>query len=136
MNVNDVVLPQAEYAAQIFSELEPPREARLRSVGVDRLALPDANDMELVARARNVRGDDVDVMPVATRLAGEEVHVLADPAEVRVVVLGDKCDPERTRMLHVSHRERSRWHQLNAASVAELTLQERHERRLDGRLEL
>jgi hypothetical protein len=39
-------------------------------------------------------------------------------------------------MLHVCHRERSRWHQLNAASVAELTLQERHERRLDVRLEL
>jgi hypothetical protein len=62
--------------------------------------------------------------------------VLADPAEVRIVVLGDKRDSERTRMLHVSHRERSRWHQLNATSVAELTLQERHERRLDVRLEL
>jgi hypothetical protein len=39
-------------------------------------------------------------------------------------------------VLHVSHRERPRWHQLNAASVAEFTLQERHERRLDVRLEL
>ena len=136
MHVNDVVLPETEHAAKFFPQLKAPREARLRSVGVDRLALPDANDMELVTRARNVRGDDVDVMPVPTRLAGEEVHVLADPAEVWIVVLGDKCDSERTRMLHVSHRERSRWHQLNATSVAELTLQERHERRLDVRLEL
>jgi hypothetical protein len=62
--------------------------------------------------------------------------VLADTAEVRIVVLGDECDSERTRMLHVRHRERSRWHQLNAPCVAEPTLQERHERRLDERLEL
>jgi hypothetical protein len=136
MNVNDVVLAEAENAPQVFSELEPPREARLRSIGVDRLTLPDAYDVGLVTRARDVRGDNVDVMSVAARFAGDDVHVLADAAEVRIVVLGDERDSERTRMLHVCHRERSRWHQLNAASVAEPTLQERHERRLDVRLEL
>ena len=43
----------------------------------------------------NVRRDDVDVVPAATRFAREEVNVLAHPAEVRIVVLGDQRDAER-----------------------------------------
>ena len=34
-------------------------------------------------------------MPEPARLAREKMHVLADAAEVRVVVLGDERDPQR-----------------------------------------
>ena len=43
----------------------------------------------------NVRRDDVDVMPATARFAREEMHVLADPAQVRIVVLGDQRDAQR-----------------------------------------
>ena len=92
MDVNDVVLSEAEYPSQVLSQLESPRESRLRSIGVHRLALADANDVWLVPRARNVRRNDVDVVAVAARLAGEEVHVLADAAEVGIVVLRHQRD--------------------------------------------
>jgi hypothetical protein len=55
---------------------------------------------------------------------------------MRVVVLGDERDPERTRSAHARHRQRPRRHQLQSARVAEPTLQERHGLRLTARLEL
>ena len=51
--------------------------------------------MRLLLSAGNVRRDDVDVMPATTCLAREEVHVLADAAQVRIVVLRDQRDAER-----------------------------------------
>ena len=53
------------------------------------------------SRARNVRRDDVDVMPAPACLAGEEVHVLADAAEVRIVVLRDQRDAQRALVVRV-----------------------------------
>src|SRR5207253_1762236 len=87
VNVNDVVLPQAKNALQVLSELESPGKSCLRSVRINRLTLADANDVHLGPSARNLRGDDVDLMPVTSRLTREEVYVLADSTQVRVVVL-------------------------------------------------
>src|SRR6266702_1901328 len=53
VDVDDVVLPEAEYPPQIFSQLESPGKPSLRSIGVDRLASTDAYDVQLVARPRN-----------------------------------------------------------------------------------
>src|SRR2546423_6150792 len=136
MYVNDVVLAQTEHPLQIFSQLPAPCKSRLRSVGVYRLALPNPNDVGLVPRARNVGRDDVHLMSVSPRFAREEVDVLADAAQVWVVVLCDERDSERTRSADASHRQRSCRHQLEAARVAELTLQERHGLRLTARLVL
>jgi hypothetical protein len=44
-------------------------------------------------------------MPVAARFASEEVYVLADPAEVRIIVLRHESDSERTCGADASHRE-------------------------------
>ena len=41
------------------------------------------------ARALDVRGDDVNMVPEPARFAREVVHVLADAAEVRIIELGD-----------------------------------------------
>ena len=136
MDVNDVVLSKAEHPLQSFAELETPCKSSLGSIGVDGLALADPNDVRLVPRARNVGRDDVHLVSVSTRLAREEVYVLANAAQVRIVILRDERDSERARVLNVRHRERRRGHQLQAPSVAELTLQERHELRLSARLVL
>jgi hypothetical protein len=41
-----------------------------------------------------VRRDDVDVMSTTPRFAREEVYVLADAPEMRIVVLRDEGDSE------------------------------------------
>jgi len=105
VDVNDVVLPQTEDSLQILAQLESPRKSRLRSVGIDRLASADAHDVRLVARAGDVRRDDVDLMPISPRFAGKEVHVLADSAEVRIVILGNEGDSEGPCVLDARHRE-------------------------------
>jgi len=105
MEVNDVVLAKAENAAQVFSELESPGESGLRPVRVHGLALADSDDVLLGPGTRDVRGDDVDLMAVASRLAREEVNVLADAAEVWIVVLGNEGDTKRPCVLNVCHRE-------------------------------
>ena len=56
---------------------------------------PEPNDVRLMLGARDVRRDDVDVMPATTRFAREEMNVLADPAQVRIVVLRDQRDAKR-----------------------------------------
>jgi len=62
------------------------REARLRPVCVNRLAPSDADNTALRQRSREVGCNDIDVMAELARLARKKVHVLADPAEVRIVV--------------------------------------------------
>ena len=44
------------------------------------------------SRTREIRRDDVDVMAAKPRLTREKMNVLADAAEVRIVVLGDLGD--------------------------------------------
>jgi hypothetical protein len=43
----------------------------------------------------DVRGDDVDVVSTPAGFAGEEVNVLANAAEVRIVVLRDQGNAKR-----------------------------------------
>jgi hypothetical protein len=76
-------------------------------------------------------------MAVPPRLARKEVHMLADAAQVRIVILRYQGDSERARVLHVRHWQRRSRHQLHVpARDTELTSQERHELRLAARLEL
>src|SRR5205085_7223468 len=96
VHVYDVVIAQTQNATQRLAQLEAPGESRLRTIGVNRLALADADDVRLRSGAGNVRRDDVDLVAEATRFAREEVDVLADTAEVRIVVLGHQCDAQRS----------------------------------------
>jgi hypothetical protein len=137
MNVDDVVLSKTKNALEIFSQLESPGEAGLRSIRVYRLTFADANYVRLVAGAGNVRRDDVHLVAVASCLPRKEMHVFADAAEVRIVILRYQRDSERARVLHVRHWQRCGRHQLHVpARDTELTRQERHELRLAARLEL
>src|SRR3954469_1831358 len=121
MHVDDVVLPETEDAAQGFPKLDAPGKARLRSVRIYRLTLADANDMRLLSGAGNIRRDDVDLVSVPPRLSGEEVHVLADSAEMRIVVLGDERDAQRPRVLDMRRRQRASRHQLQPARMRQFT---------------
>jgi hypothetical protein len=67
----------------------------LGAVGIYRLAATQPDDVRLFLGPRNMGRDDVDVMAAAAGLAGEEVDVLADPAEVRIVVLRDQRNTQR-----------------------------------------
>jgi len=95
MDVNDVVLAKTEDTSQRLAQLEAPGESRLRAIRINGLALSDAHDVRLRPRAGNVGRDDIHLVSEAARFAGEEVDVLADAAEVRVVILGDECDAQR-----------------------------------------
>ena len=97
MDMHDVVLSAPQHVSQLLAEVEPDGHPRLRAVEVDRLARADADDVRLGVGAFEVRRDDVDVMTEPARFAREEMDVLADAAEVRIVVLGDERDTEWTR---------------------------------------
>jgi hypothetical protein len=53
------------------------------------------DDVRLLFRSVNPGRDDVNVMSAAARLTRKEVNVLADSAEVGIVILGDERDSER-----------------------------------------
>ena len=93
--------PARSTLAHLAPQPEADRDARLGAVGVHRLAASEADDVRLRLGAGNVRRDDVDVMSAAARFAGEEVHVLADAAQVRIVVLGDERDAQRALVVSV-----------------------------------
>jgi hypothetical protein len=95
MDVDDVVSSLAKHAPEIAAKMPAQRDAGLRSVGVDWLAPTEPNDVRLLLGPRNVRRDDVDVVAAPAGFPGKEVDVLADAAEVRVVVLGDQRDTQR-----------------------------------------
>ena len=87
------------------------------------------------SRARDVRRDDVDVVSAPTRFAGEEVDVLADAAEVRIVVLRDQRDAQRCARRATSGRVGrfgSAGRRCSAALLGRW-IQERHVRRRGGR---
>src|SRR3954468_9066937 len=111
VDVDYVVLAETENASQVLSQLQPPGKSGLRAVCIDRLALTDPDYMGLGPGAGNIRRDDVDVMSVAPRFSREEMNVLADAAKMRIVVLRNECDAERTRMLDPRHRQGSSGHQ-------------------------
>ena len=94
MDVHDIVTSPPKHMAHLTPQSEPNGYARLRSVAVDRLTSAKPNDVWLFLRALDVRRDDVDVMSATTGLASEEMHVLADTPEVRIVVLRHQRDAE------------------------------------------
>ncbi len=106
MDVDDVVLPVAEDSPHLLPERHADRDARLRAVGVDRLAASDADDSALVPRSRDVRRDDVDVVSALARFLREEVDVLADAAEVRIVVLRNERDAQGAHRRQTDRGER------------------------------
>jgi hypothetical protein len=94
MDVHNVVRALCEETSHLPTETAADRDARERPVAVHRNALPDANHVRDVTRAREIRGDYVDVMSAEACFTREEMHVLADTAQVRIVVLGDLRDPK------------------------------------------
>jgi hypothetical protein len=54
----------------------------------------------------DTRRDDVDVMPAPARFTCEEVHVLTDAAEMRIVVLRHQRDAEATVVVRVGERRK------------------------------
>src|SRR5215510_11964834 len=94
MDVHDVVRARTQDIAHLTSQRAPDRDACQRAVAVHRDALPDANDVGRVDRAGKIRGDDVDVMAAKPRLTREKMNVLADSAEVRIVILRYLSDSE------------------------------------------
>jgi hypothetical protein len=59
--------------------------------------MADPDDVRSAVGPGDIRRDHVDVVSTAASFAGKEVHVLADPAEVRIVVLGNYRDAKRSR---------------------------------------
>ena len=93
--MDDVVSSAAKNVTHLSPQSQANRDPRLRSIAVDGLASTKPNDVRLLLRARDVGGDDVDVVAATTSLACKEVNVLADPAKVRIVVLRHESDAER-----------------------------------------
>jgi len=94
VDMNDVISSFPQHSPQFAPKIPTERDSRLRSVGVDRLAPADPNDVRLGFRPRNVGRNDVHMVPTPARLASEKVHVLADTPEVGIVVLRDQRNPE------------------------------------------
>jgi hypothetical protein len=93
--VNDVVPATTQHFTHLPSQAEANRDPRLRSVAVNGLTAAKPDDVRLFLRARNVRGDDIDVMTAPARLASKEMHVLTNAAEVRIVILRHQRDAQR-----------------------------------------
>src|SRR4051794_36958645 len=94
MDVHEVVRALAQDIAHLASQRATNRYARQRAIAVDGHTPPDANHVRGIDRSGKVRGDDVDVMAAKPRLTREEVNVLTDSAEVRIVVLRYLSDSE------------------------------------------
>ena len=111
MYVEDVIRSLTQHASQLTAKGDTERDASLRIVGVDRLAAADPNHTIRRSGARQIRRDDVDVMPAPTCLPGEEVHVLAHAAQVRIVVLRHQRDAQGTLVVRIrqSRKIRERW---------------------------
>jgi hypothetical protein len=94
MDVHDVICALPQDIAHLASQRVPDRDARQRAIAVDGNTPPDANDIRRVDGSGEIGGDDVDVMAAKPRLAREKMNVLADSAEVRIVILRYLSDSE------------------------------------------
>src|SRR5690242_16483236 len=106
MNVNDVILSAPEDLLELFLEIDADRESSVGAMNENWLAAPQSNDVRIGGAAFDGRRDDVDVMTEAAGLARKEVHMLANAAEMRIVILGDQCNPERPRECRRLSRQR------------------------------
>ena len=96
VDVDDVVPALAQHAAHVACGDSSPSVMRAcEPLAYTGWLRPRRMTCGCASAPGNVRRDDVDVMAAAPRLAREEMHVLADPAEVRIVVLRDQRDAER-----------------------------------------
>ena len=98
MHVHDVVTAFTENPPHIAAQIPTQRNARLRSVRIHRLASAHADYVRLRFGSRDVRRDDIDVVAAAPRFPREKMHVLANPAQVGVVILRHQGDAERSRI--------------------------------------
>jgi hypothetical protein len=88
VNVNDVIVSSPQDLTKLFPQRKADGYSPLRAVGPDGLTVSNSNHVRLGAGTGHVGGDDVHVMTKPTGFASEEVHMFANAAEVRVVVLG------------------------------------------------
>ena len=133
MNVDEIVPSAAKSLPHFLAQSQAERDPGLRSVKVDRLAVAKPDYMRPFFSTFDPRSDDVDVMATASRLAREEMNVLADSTEVRIVVLGDQRDSERARKKRRRHRRVNRRRKSNLPREVVTAQRERHERRLGAR---
>src|SRR4051812_1982050 len=135
MDMHNVVAAAAENVTHLSPQSHANRDASLRSIAVDWLAPADPDYVRLLLRAGDVGGDDVHMVAAAASLAREEVHVLADPPEVRIVILRDQGDPEGTIIPNDRKvRELGKGRMSKGAGIPEGEIQERHGLRRGGRL--
>ena len=103
--MHDVDLALLEDLLELAAQQRIDNVVRLRRIRVARQGAPDANNLERDVclganiavddrrRAHHIAGDDGHLMTPPRQLRGLSVDVLGDPAEVRVVVVGDDGDP-------------------------------------------
>jgi hypothetical protein len=94
MDVDDVVLAVPKHAPHVAPKMPAKGDARLGAVGVHRLASADADDVRLLLGARDVRRDHIDVVATPAGFTGKKMDVLADAAEVRIVILRHQRDTQ------------------------------------------
>ena len=104
--MQDIVFAAPQRFPNVTAESPPNSKACVRSVCVERDTSTETNHAWFVVCAIEVRRDDVDVVTSRARLPGEEVHMLADPSNVRVVVLRHQRDAERSKPGHPRLRQR------------------------------
>ena len=95
--MNQIVSATFQRFSNLLAEGHSDCESRLRAVEINRLARADAYYVRLFLRAVQTRRYDIHMMTKPACLARKEMHVLADSAKMRVVVLGNECNPERPR---------------------------------------
>ena len=92
--MNDVIVTTVECRLQLPLEPETNCHPCLGAVEIDRLASSNPDHIGRGACTFDVGSDDVDVMTETPCLTREKVNMLADPAEVGIVILGDERDSE------------------------------------------
>ena len=103
MDVDDVETPLGVEAPDHRGNQRPEAEHRLGGIDEEGERRPDAEDLEeLLPRGRLVdrllrgneqpRSDHGHLVAAAAELRRLPVDMLGDPAQLRVVVLGDDCD--------------------------------------------
>ena len=99
--MQDIVFTASQRLANVAAQPPSDGQASVRSVRVEGDTSTETDNPWFVVCAVQVRRDDVDVMTARARFLGEEVHVLADPSNVRVVVLlRHERDAERPEPRH------------------------------------
>ncbi len=135
MNVDDIVIALSECAPEFFSEGDADSYSSLRAVRENNLAPANPDDMRLRRLAAHVRSDDVHMMTEPAGFTREEVNVLADATEMRIVVLRYQRDSERTRECGSSYRQRGCRYKVERRGQVASSRRGKHEPRRDAQRE-